>query len=463
MQNRYVYCLSIILSIVDFLCINAAFMLAYYICSTINYSFPFSYYIQLLITNNLLWSLIAKYLQVNQEKNVYNLRVLLQLKSQCMGVHAVLFAVYIVVTGSLFQLYPFFAIYYTLLLLHLIGSHFTYSIVEPAIKQRLKLKKPIALMGINPTSLQFAHYYQSNNEHYNYENFLDEHECLMIEDRPTNLKDTCDQIKKAAVNGIHDIYIAMTPDRIGDMETLLDEANNQCVRLKFVYDFGDTVSEPFLNNYRAHLSVRKLTAEQFDQMQFRFIKRLFDLTFSLFVIVFLLSWLYPLLALIIKLNSKGPVLFKQYRSGRNNKPFLCYKFRSMKVNDKADHLQATKDDDRITSVGRILRKTSLDELPQFFNVLLGSMSVVGPRPHMLKHTEQYRSAIDKYMVRHYLKPGITGWAQTNGFRGETKDLEQMQKRVLADIWYLENWSLFLDLKIIKSTVTQIFYTEADVF
>jgi putative colanic acid biosynthesis UDP-glucose lipid carrier transferase len=463
MQNRYVYCLSIVLSLIDFICINAAFILAYYICNSVNYRYSFNYYPQLLITSNLLWILCSKYLEINQEKNVYNLKALLQLKSKCVSIHAVLFIAYIFITGSIFHLYPFLAFYYTLLLLHLIGSHFTYRVVEPVIKQKLKLKKPVALMGINPASMEFANYYQSNNEHYNYKNFLEEHDCLMVEDRPANLKDCCEQIKKAAINGIHEVYIALTPDRMGDIEQLVDEASNHCVRLKFVYDFSQTLSAPFLNNYQAHLSVRKHSAEQFDEMRFRLIKRIFDLLFSLSVIVFLLSWLYPILALVIKLNSKGPVLFKQLRSGRNNKQFLCYKFRSMRVNESADERQATKDDDRITSIGRILRKTSLDELPQFFNVFLGSMSIVGPRPHMLKHTAHYRGIIDKYMVRHYLKPGITGWAQINGLRGETKDIEQMQRRIVCDIWYLENWSLFLDIKIIKSTVSQVFFNQTDVF
>ena len=144
--------------------------------------------------------------------------------------------------------------------------------------------------------------------------------------------------------------------------------------------------------------------------------------------------------------------FKQLRSGRDNKPFMCYKFRSMKVNKESDIRQASKDDDRITPIGKFLRKSSMDELPQFFNVILGEMSVVGPRPHMLKHTEEYRAIIDQFMVRHFLKPGITGWAQVTGLRGETKDPALMAKRVERDIWYLERWSLMLDIRIIFMTV-----------
>ena len=187
----------------------------------------------------------------------------------------------------------------------------------------------------------------------------------------------------------------------------------------------------------------------------RYIKRTFDLIFSCFVLFFILSWLYPLLAILIKLDSRGPVIFKQHRSGRDNKSFWCYKFRSMRVNSDCHHRQASRNDDRITALGRFLRRTSLDEFPQFINVLIGNMSVVGPRPHMLKHTEQYRHVIKNYMVRHYSKPGITGWAQINGYRGETLQTEAMEQRVEHDIWYLENWSVYLDIKIILRTISQV--------
>lgn len=183
----------------------------------------------------------------------------------------------------------------------------------------------------------------------------------------------------------------------------------------------------------------------------RFSKRLFDVLFSLFFILFVFSWLYPILAILIKLESKGPVFFIQTRTGRNNTHFKCYKFRSMRVNTDADKIQATRDDRRITRVGAFMRKTSLDELPQFFNVLIGNMSIVGPRPHMLSHTEEYSQLTEKFKARHILRPGITGWAQIRGLRGEVKTAEAMIKRVDADVWYLKNWSFLLDLKIIFLT------------
>ena len=181
-------------------------------------------------------------------------------------------------------------------------------------------------------------------------------------------------------------------------------------------------------------------------------KRMFDLAFSGMVILLLLSWLYPIMAILIKLSSKGPVMFTQQRTGINKITFNCFKFRSMRLNDDADKKQATEDDPRITRIGRFLRRSNLDELPQFFNVFRGEMSVVGPRPHMLKHTEQYSALIDDYLVRHYVKPGITGWAQINGFRGETNELWKMEKRVELDKEYIQNWSLDWDIVIVWKTI-----------
>ncbi|MGL5893358.1 MAG: sugar transferase [Bacteroidales bacterium] len=154
----------------------------------------------------------------------------------------------------------------------------------------------------------------------------------------------------------------------------------------------------------------------------------------------------------IKSSSPGPIFFKQTRTGLNGADFTCYKFRTMHVNSQADTQQAEKNDPRKTRLGNFLRKSSIDELPQFINVLLGDMSVVGPRPHMLRHTEEYSAIIDRYMVRHLIKPGITGWAQVNGFRGETKTLKQMESRIKRDVWYLENWSFLLDVRIILLTI-----------
>ena len=187
----------------------------------------------------------------------------------------------------------------------------------------------------------------------------------------------------------------------------------------------------------------------------RLLKRLFDIVFSILCLI-PTALLLPFIVLMIKRQSPGPVFFRQLRTGIDGREFNCYKFRSMHVNNDADRLQATKDDPRKFPFGDFIRKTNIDELPQFFNVLLGDMSIVGPRPHMLAHTEQYDKLIDRYMVRHFVKPGITGWAQVTGFRGETRELWQMEGRVERDIWYIQHWSFWLDLRIIWMTVKLMF-------
>ncbi|MEX1199529.1 MAG: undecaprenyl-phosphate glucose phosphotransferase [Methylophaga sp.] len=186
------------------------------------------------------------------------------------------------------------------------------------------------------------------------------------------------------------------------------------------------------------------------------VKRISDIVLSSIILV-LISPILLALAIGVKKSSPGPVLFKQYRYGLDGSKILVYKFRSMKVHKEEGFVkQASKDDDRITKFGQFIRKTSLDELPQFINVFQGRMSIVGPRPHAVSHNEEYRKLIKGYMVRHMVKPGITGWAQVNGFRGETQTLDKMENRIRYDIDYLRHWSLYLDLWIILRTVMVVF-------
>ena len=203
--------------------------------------------------------------------------------------------------------------------------------------------------------------------------------------------------------------------------------------------------------------------EKIVQLPYKVLKRLFDIVFSFIVIVFILSWMIPILAILIKLDSKGPVFFIQRRTGYFNNSFPCIKFRSMMVNDESDKKQATRSDIRITKIGAFLRRNSIDEFPQFINVLLGHMSVVGPRPHPLTLTDQYSTIISKFMIRHSVKPGITGWAQVNGHRGPTETVEQMRIRVEHDIWYIENWTFFLDFKCVFMTSTNFVKGEENAF
>lgn len=251
---------------------------------------------------------------------------------------------------------------------------------------------------------------------------------------------------------IDEIYCSLSDMENAQLNQFIDFTDNNLKVLKFLPDEEEVLSRNMKFDYYGYIPVASLRDIPLDKTVNLIVKRGFDILFSLIVIIGVLSWLTPILAFLIKKESKGPVFFKQRRNGLNYHEFDCYKFRSMRPNEIADLEQVSKNDPRITNIGRFIRKTSMDELPQFFNVLFGDMSVVGPRPHMVSHTEMYAKSVDKFMVRHFVKPGITGLAQTNGYRGEVESDKDIINRVKYDIFYLENWSLLLDLKIIFMTV-----------
>jgi putative colanic acid biosysnthesis UDP-glucose lipid carrier transferase len=256
-------------------------------------------------------------------------------------------------------------------------------------------------------------------------------------------------------NKIDEIYCSMSDLSSKDVENFIYFADNNLKTLKFIPDQKQLLSLNTVFEYYDYIPIISLRTISLDQSLHKITKRVFDIVFSLIIILGILSWLMPILAIIIKIDSKGPLFFVQKRNGLNNEEFNCLKFRSMKMNNRAHLEQVSKNDTRITKVGKFIRKTSIDELPQFFNVLLGDMSVVGPRPHMVSHTNMYAERIDKFMVRHFIKPGITGLAQTKGFRGEVETDKDIINRVRYDIFYIEKWSILLDFKIIFNTVYNI--------
>ena len=250
---------------------------------------------------------------------------------------------------------------------------------------------------------------------------------------------------------IDEVYCSANELDESQISLLITFCENNFKILKFISKRGGLLSKKLKTDTYGLSTVQSLREMPLSNDFNKILKRTFDIVFSLVVIIFLLSWITPIIGLIIKIESRGPVFFKQTRNGIKFREFTCYKFRSMIENNDADIQQATKNDKRVTKIGKILRKTSLDELPQFFNVLIGNMSVVGPRPHMIKENERYSKSVDKFMVRHFVKPGITGLAQVKGFRGEIETDEDIINRVKYDIYYLENWSLILDLNIVFLT------------
>ncbi len=263
-------------------------------------------------------------------------------------------------------------------------------------------------------------------------------------------------------NGADEIYYTLSGEDRESLAKVLKISEDNMIRFYYVpqinryfnriFDLTSVGTTPVLATHPSPVS----------KWYNRMLKRGFDIAFSGAFLIFF-PIIYIPVAIAVKLSSPGPVFFKQKRTGYFGKEFVCYKFRTMKVNKQSDTLQATKNDPRKTRVGEFLRKTNIDELPQFINVFKGDMSVVGPRPHMLKHTEKYTELIDQYMVRHIVLPGITGWAQVTGFRGETKELWQMQGRVERDVWYIEHWTFLLDLKIIVKTVVNAIKGEKNAF
>lgn len=247
------------------------------------------------------------------------------------------------------------------------------------------------------------------------------------------------------------------------LDSLINFAENNLITIKFIPDSTGVLGYNFVLSYLELIPLLLIRKNPFDELSNQYLKRSFDLLFSLVIIIFVLSWLMPIIACFILIDSKGRVFFIQKRSGLNNKAFNCFKFRTMNINEHAHTLQATKNDPRITKVGAFLRKTSLDELPQFFNTLWGNMSIVGPRPHPLKLTEEYSRKVDRYMVRHSVKPGITGLSQIMGYRGETKELYQMKMRARVDRFYIENWSFYLDLKVISFTIISMLKKNDNVY
>ncbi|WKN32523.1 exopolysaccharide biosynthesis polyprenyl glycosylphosphotransferase [Porifericola rhodea] len=316
-------------------------------------------------------------------------------------------------------------------------------------------KKPCIVIGTNPTAINLYRYFQNNSLPQSFQGFFDDQYPENQKAKDWYLGSLEDVQAYCLEKGIKEIYYTKPNNKIY-LNELQDFAEKHFIYLGIVPDLDSDEK-------------RKIDAQLFDDgkipvISFRNtplrlivnaqIKRLFDIVFSFLVLFILSASVFPVIALLIKISSPGPVFFRQLRPGRNNRLFWCYKFRTMKVNNQSE-TQATKNDTRITRIGAFLRKTSLDELPQFYNVLIGDMSVVGPRPNMQNQLVYYSEHIPEYPIRHTISPGITGYAQVSGYRGETKELYLMQKRVEYDLEYMQNWSLSLDIKIIGLTVWNI--------
>ena len=330
------------------------------------------------------------------------------------------------------------------------------TVIRHHYKTLVKTAKKIALIGFNETSIQLASKLEDHESPFNFLGILDENiqSPSTIQEFDTHLMHYIQQCKQLNVK---ELYVVAEPILLKNCEHYYKVADEEFIRLKFVPDFATDSTKKFVVAEFNNFTILKSRSEPLLLIRNRLQKRVFDIIFSLVVIVCILSWLYPLIALLIKLESKGPIIFNQIRSGLQNSEFYCYKFRTMRKNNQNEAQQVTVKDTRVTKIGAFLRKTSLDELPQFFNVLQGDMSIIGPRPHMVEHTQKFKETTNNYMIRHYAKPGITGLAQISGYRGEIIKRKDINNRVKYDVEYIQNWSFGLDLKICALTCYQLIF------
>jgi putative colanic acid biosynthesis UDP-glucose lipid carrier transferase len=453
METRYFYLLRLILAWTDLALVNACLFIAYHLSNKHGITIDKHSYQHTAIICNLIWIVCTGIFKLYNEDTIHKQEAIYRGTWKSLALHIALFIAYLFFSNSTDFPKSYFISFYSLLVLSFLLSRFTGTALQALLNRNSSVRKSVAILDMNHCGSKLAKYLEKQAS-LNFMGFLDE-EFSVSERGELVMTSAAKQLSVAANSGIEEVFVSIDSHKMNDMTDLIKEGEKQCVRLKFVPDHT-SLETNFRFDKMGDFTVLCARNEPLEAIENRFKKRLFDIVVSLGVVVFILSWLYPIMAIIIKLQSPGPVLFKQLRSGRDNKPFWCYKFRSMRVNAESDIRQASVNDDRVTPIGRIMRRTSLDEFPQFLNVLLGQMSIIGPRPHMLSHTEQYRKIIDKYMVRHFLKPGISGLAQVNGYRGETTDTRLMEKRVANDICYMENWSLMMDIRIIFLTIINVF-------
>lgn len=360
-------------------------------------------------------------------------------------------------TGELFR---FMLIYTPSLFVSLITARIVERFIINTYRQHGGNSRSVVLVGNDPALLLVYNELASNPARgYRIKGYYADNELKNCPKQIARLGTLDDLAAKMQSNdikfGIDELFCCLSHDENEKIMSIMRFCDTNFIKFYYV--------PRMIGNYNLNLKPEKFGSihlftnhtEPLRSFGNRLLKRSFDVVVSSLTCIVMLPFL-PIIALIIKHQSPGPLLFKQKRTGMNGETFTCYKFRSMHVNKAADTQQATQDDPRKFPFGNFMRKSNLDEFPQFFNVLIGNMSIVGPRPHMLLHTEVYSEQIGRYMVRHFCKPGITGWAQVTGFRGETKELWQMEERIRRDIWYIENWSFSLDLHIIFMTFTSIF-------
>ncbi len=452
-KNRYSKSLIVLLLLLDVLSILLSFKLGHYYTFGID-TIVQNHYVSFATIFVLAWIVSALFCEIYQTENLGKVRNIISSTALSFVFHFFIISIYLFgfhaydyPTNFIIATYLASIVAVTSLKIILLQSYRYYRNLD-------KNRKKVVVIGYTSSGRSLHDFFVTNQAlAYKFMGFFD-NDVSSTADRDDLIQGGLADVKSYCIReNIDEIFYAL-PNNIEYVRDLAKFADDNYIYFGLVQDAGGLVENRVDTHLYDNGKIPILTPRR-EPLRFFFnrqVKRAFDIAFSTLVILLLFPFILPPIALLIKLDSRGPIFFRQLRSGKNGKPFWCLKFRTMSVNDQSDTVQAKKNDARITKVGAILRKTSLDELPQFFNVFIGDMSVVGPRPHMLKHTEEYAAIIDNFKVRHFINSGITGYAQVNGYRGETTDNSMMEKRVQYDTWYLENWSLSLDLQIIFKTV-----------
>lgn len=458
MKNKYFYILRISL---DCISLSVSIILSILICNAfLHYQYTFSLLQPILFSSLVIWYISSKVFYLYNDITLfsYSQEVIALIKVSIFHLLVLVFILFILNLQDIFR--GFILLYATIAFVLISLQKYVYRVFYSKTRLSKENIKATLLIG-NKNIANFLNGSNLSNNNIN----LNIIGVLNDDDSGKNGYKLLGSIQSIATvlnqYTIDQVLICLSIEEEEKIEYVVSE----CERLNVLVSILTSPTNQFgisgkrVTNY-AKIPVLYFKNYPLDDAENKLFKRIFDIIFSLFIIVGIFSWLFPIVALLIKITSKGPVFFNQYRWGINNEKINCYKFRSMYIGSNeiasdGTYMPTTKDDFRITPIGNFLRKSSIDEFPQFINVFLGSMSVVGPRPHPIPLNLQSKDLINNYLLRHLIKPGITGWAQVNGSRGEVKEAFEMQNRVNFDIWYIENWTFWLDIQIIFQTVINL--------
>lgn len=450
MQSRYARIFQLIIILGDLLVLNLSFLIAGYLRFDeirLRETDYYDYYVQLAVFFNISWLFLTFLFRTYDTRRSLEPRKAIGKVLNAYSVHLFILLLFLVSLKKDEYSRLFLIYFYTSFFVILLPWRFYFTRILQSLRKRgLNYRKVLVIGEGSPVKMFLERVKQHSEYGIMVVGYFSDNPVQGI----TSDGKEEDALEYFVKEQVDEVYCAFPS---GDPRVLkwFRIADDQVIRFRMLPDLGLRYAPAVEIDYFHDVPILLHRKEPLEYLHSRLVKRASDLLFSSLIILLVFPWLLPILAVGVKLSGPGPVFFRQQRTGLGDQEFSIFKFRSMHLNDQADELQAADNDPRITGIGRFMRKHNLDEFPQFFNVLLGDMSAVGPRPHMLLDTDAYRKMIDQYMVRHFTKPGVTGLAQIRGLRGETEDRSKMEERVKTDVYYIENWSLLLDLKIMLIT------------